>query len=45
MKKLAVLGARGHGKLVADTAESCGWTEIVFFDDVWPSRVRVVAGL
>lgn len=39
MKKLAVLGASGHGKVVADTAESCGWTEIVFFDDAWPSRV------
>ncbi|BBR52934.1 MULTISPECIES: acetyltransferase [Pseudomonas] len=38
MKKLAILGASGHGKVVADTAEACGWTEIVFFDDVWPSR-------
>ncbi|MBA6109354.1 acetyltransferase [Pseudomonas asiatica] len=35
--KLAVLGASGHGKVVADTAESCGWTKIVFFDDAWPS--------
>ncbi|WJM96280.1 acetyltransferase [Pseudomonas defluvii] len=33
MKKLAVLGASGHGKVVADTAECCGWTSIEFFDD------------
>lgn len=37
MKRLAILGASGHGKVVADTAEVCGWTEILFFDDVWPS--------
>lgn len=38
MKRLAILGASGHGKVVADTAEACGWTDIVFFDDAWPSR-------
>lgn len=38
MKRLAILGASGHGKVVADTAEACGWTEIIFFDDTWPSR-------
>ncbi|MBF8795129.1 acetyltransferase [Pseudomonas monteilii] len=38
MKRLAILGASGHGKVVADTAETCGWTEIMFFDDTWPSR-------
>lgn len=38
MKRLAILGASGHGKVVADTAEACGWTEIIFFDDAWPSR-------
>lgn len=37
MKRLAVLGASGHGKVVADIAECCGWDEIVFFDDAWPS--------
>lgn len=36
MRKLAILGASGHGKVVADTAESCGWQEIDFFDDAWP---------
>lgn len=36
MNKLAILGASGHGKVVADCAECCGWSQIVFFDDVWP---------
>lgn len=36
MNRLAVLGASGHGKVVADCAEACGWQEIVFFDDAWP---------
>ena len=36
MKKLAILGASGHGKVVADCAHSCGWDEVVFFDDAWP---------
>lgn len=36
--KLAILGASGHGKVVADTAECCGWQAIEFFDDAWPVR-------
>ncbi|MGE8451211.1 MAG: acetyltransferase [Pseudomonadales bacterium] len=36
MKRLAILGASGHGKVVADTAECCGWQAIEFFDDAWP---------
>jgi sugar O-acyltransferase (sialic acid O-acetyltransferase NeuD family) len=36
MKKLAILGASGHGKVVADTAECCGWQSVEFFDDAWP---------
>lgn len=36
MKRLALLGASGHGKVVADIAQSCDWREIVFFDDAWP---------
>jgi sugar O-acyltransferase (sialic acid O-acetyltransferase NeuD family) len=35
MKRLAILGASGHGKVVADLAELCGWT-VVFFDDAFP---------
>jgi sugar O-acyltransferase (sialic acid O-acetyltransferase NeuD family) len=38
MKKLAVLGASGHGKVVADTAQCCGWDLVEFFDDAWPAR-------
>ncbi|MCQ4246370.1 acetyltransferase [Stutzerimonas decontaminans] len=36
MRRLAILGASGHGKVVADTAECCGWNSINFFDDAWP---------
>lgn len=36
MKRLAILGASGHGKVVADTAECCGWQSVEFFDDAWP---------
>lgn len=33
---LALLGASGHGKVVADAALMAGWREVVFFDDAWP---------
>lgn len=36
MKSLAILGASGHGKVVADLAGCCGWEDILFFDDAWP---------
>lgn len=36
MKRLAILGASGHGKVVADTAEFSGWQSVEFFDDAWP---------
>lgn len=32
MKQLAIIGASGHGKVVADIAEMLGW-QISFFDD------------
>lgn len=35
MSRLAILGASGHGKVVADAAECAGWKEIVFYDDNW----------
>jgi len=38
MKRLAILGASGHGKVVADIAECCGWEEVVFFDDAFPQK-------
>lgn len=33
MKKLAIIGASGHGKVIADIAIRSGYEEIVFFDD------------
>ncbi|TRO10073.1 acetyltransferase [Ectopseudomonas mendocina] len=36
MRRLAILGASGHGKVVADTAECVGWHVVEFFDDAWP---------
>lgn len=33
MKKLVVVGASGHGKVVADIAQKNGYREIVFLDD------------
>ncbi|WIH20124.1 acetyltransferase [Photobacterium damselae] len=36
MAKLAILGASGHGKVLADIALLTGWTEIDFFDDRFP---------
>ena len=36
MQRLALLGASGHGKVVADSALAEGWGEVVFFDDAWP---------
>lgn len=33
MKKLAIIGASGHGKVVADIARKNGYKEIIFLDD------------
>nr|WP_298248833.1 acetyltransferase [uncultured Halomonas sp.] len=41
--KLAILGASGHGKVVADTALQAGWQEVVFFDDAWPQLTEIGA--
>ncbi|MCA3237636.1 MAG: acetyltransferase [Curvibacter sp.] len=38
MKLLALLGASGHGKVVADAALAGGWDAVAFFDDAWPQR-------
>jgi len=38
MKCLALLGASGHGKAVAEIAVLLGYKEIVFFDDQWPQK-------
>ena len=31
--KLTIIGASGHGRVVADIAKRCGYDEIVFLDD------------
>lgn len=31
-RRLGIIGAGGHGKVVADTAERAGWSEVVFLD-------------
>ena len=33
MDKLVIVGASGHGKVIADIAEKLGYTDIVFLDD------------
>lgn len=38
MKRLALLGASGHGKVVADAALESGWQQVCFFDDAWPEK-------
>jgi len=39
MKQLAILGASGHGKVIADAALLTGWNEVFFFDDAWPEKL------
>lgn len=41
MSRLAVLGASGHGKVVADAAQLAGWTDVAFYDDQWPEVATV----
>lgn len=38
--KLAVIGASGHGKVVADLAEVLGF-EVCFYDDAYPDKNKV----
>ena len=40
MKRLRIIGAGGHGKVVADIAVACGYTDIAFLDQSWPERTR-----
>ena len=41
MKRLAILGASGHGKVVAEIGELSGWDEIVFFDDNYRGEISI----
>ncbi|MFW7343381.1 acetyltransferase [Pollutimonas sp. H1-120] len=40
MKHLAIMGAGGHGRVIADAAQSSGWPVIDFYDDAWPNIGR-----
>lgn len=39
--RLAILGASGHGKVIADMALLLGYSDVVFFDDAWPKKSDV----
>lgn len=41
MSKCAILGASGHGKVIAEIAELNGYDSICFFDDRWPEVSHV----
>ncbi|MDN5843803.1 MAG: hypothetical protein L0H54_10205, partial [Alcaligenaceae bacterium] len=41
MKRLAILGASGHGKVVAEAALAAGWDTVDFYDDAWPAKRRI----
>src|SRR5690606_23419481 len=36
MKNLAIVGAGGHGRVIADAAQTGGWEAVEFYDDAWP---------
>ena len=40
MKSIALLGAGGHGRVVAEIAELNGFEKIIFFDDKYPKQHR-----
>jgi len=39
-KKLAIVGASGHGKVIADIAEELGFI-VKFYDDAYPSKTHI----
>ena len=41
MKRLAILGASGHGKVVAEIALSAGWCIVEFYDDAFPAKASI----
>ncbi len=36
--RMAILGASGHGKVIADMALLLGYADVIFFDDAWPRK-------
>lgn len=43
MKRLLIVGAGGHGKVVAEVAESIGYEEIAFLDDNSPDAIGKIS--
>lgn len=41
MRRCAILGASGHGKVVGEIAELIGYHNIAFYDDCWPNLTSV----
>lgn len=41
MKSIAIIGAGGHAKVVAEIAELLGWEAISLFDEKWPEIERL----
>lgn len=41
MKRLAIFGASGHGKVVAEVALSASWDFVEFYDDAFPSKISL----
>jgi sugar O-acyltransferase (sialic acid O-acetyltransferase NeuD family) len=41
VRRLVILGASGHGKVVGDAALLSGWDSIIFYDDRWPQLKTV----
>ncbi|TMN66835.1 acetyltransferase [Pseudoalteromonas sp. S1727] len=39
-KELAIVGASGHGKVIADIAEQLGFT-VKFYDDAYPTKTHI----
>lgn len=40
-KSIAILGASGHGKVLAELAELNGYHRIEFYDDAWPVKCQL----
>jgi len=38
--RLYIIGAGGHGKVVADIASACNYDDIAFLDSSWPERKK-----
>jgi len=41
LKRLAILGASGHGKVIAEIALSTDWDSVDFYDDAFPVKSKL----